>query len=118
MNGKFFSMENDIFKCGLSAYEFIVYAYLMMKSDRKTMTCYPSVAKIAADCNISISQVRKVTASLESKGLIAKEMRYRKTANDKNHQTSNLYHIEPLPTQYGGTPSVLNTRSISDKEGK
>ena len=97
MNGKFFTMQNDIFKCGLSVYAFIVYAYLVMKADRKTGTCYPSAAKIAADCNISISQVRKVTASLEEKGFITKEMRYRKTANDKNHQTSNLYHIEPLP---------------------
>ena len=118
MSEKFFKMDTDIFKFDLSAYEFVVYAYLVMKADRKTMTCYPSAAKIAADCNISISQVRKVTASLEDKGLITKEMRYRKTANDKNHQTSNLYHIEPLPTQYGVTPSVLNTHSLSDKEGK
>lgn len=65
----------------------ITAAYLVMKADRKTGTCYPSAAKIAADCNISISQVRKVTASLEEKGFITKEMRYRKTANDKNHQT-------------------------------
>ncbi len=36
MNGNFFTMQNDIFKCGLSAYEFIVYAYLVMKADRKT----------------------------------------------------------------------------------
>ena len=53
MNGNFFTMQNDIFKCGLSAYEFIVYAYLVMKADRKTGTCYPSAAKIAADCNIA-----------------------------------------------------------------
>ena len=118
MSGNFFKMDNDIFKSGLSAYEFIVYAYLVMKADRKTMTCYPSAAKIAADCNISVSQVRKVTASLEEKGFITKEMRYRKTANDKNHQTSNLYHIEPLPTQCGGTPSVLNTHPLYDKDGK
>lgn len=39
MNGNFFTMQNDIFKCGLSAYEFIVYAYLVMKADRKTGTC-------------------------------------------------------------------------------
>ena len=81
MNGNFFTMQNDIFKCGLSAYEFIVYAYLVMKADRKTGTA----AKIAVDCNICISQVRKVTASLEEKGFITKERRYRKTANDKNH---------------------------------
>ena len=43
------------------------------ESDAKTGTCYPSAAKIAADCNISISQVRKVTASLEEKGFITKK---------------------------------------------
>ncbi|MDY3304356.1 MAG: helix-turn-helix domain-containing protein [Clostridia bacterium] len=118
MSGNFFTMENAIFNCGLSPYEFMVYSYLCMKADRKTKTCYPAAAKISADCNISISQVRKVTASLEEKGFITKEMRYRKTNNGKNHQTSNLYHIEPLPIQYGGTPSILNTHSLSDKEGK
>ena len=118
MNGKFFTMQNDIFRCGLSAYEFMIYTYLVMKADRKTKTCYPAAAKIWAEGNRSIAQVRKVTASLEEKGFITKEMRYRKTNNGKNHQTSNLYHIEPLPTQYGGTPSILNTHSLSDKEGK
>ena len=73
MNGNFFTMQNDIFKCGLSAYEFIVYAYLVMKADRKTGTCYPSAAKIAADCNISISQVRKVTASWKKRDLSQKK---------------------------------------------
>lgn len=90
-------MNNDIFKLGLSAYEFTVYAYLVMKADRATMTCYPTAGKIAEDCNISKSQVRKVTASLADKGLIRKEMRYRDTANGKKHQTSSIYHIEALP---------------------
>ena len=118
MSEKFFKMDNDIFKCGLSAYEFMVYSYLVMKADRKTMTCFPSVAKICVDCNISESQVRKVTAELENKGLISKETRYRKTNNGRNHQTSNLYHIHPLPTQYGGSASLLNTHSLSIMEGK
>ena len=118
MRGKFFKMDNDIFKCGLNAYEFIVYSYLVMKSDREAMMCYPTVGKIANECGISKSQVHKVTASLEEKGLIKKEMRYRTTINGKKHQTSSLYHIEPLPIQYGGSASVLNTHSLSDKEGK
>ena len=118
MRGNFFKMDNDIFKCGLDAYEFMVYSYLVMKADREKMTCYPTVSKIAMDCRISKSQVHKVTASLEDKGLITKEMRYKNTRNGKKHQTSSLYHIEPLPTQYGGTPSVLNTHSLFDKEGK
>ena len=118
MSGNFFKMNNDIFKCGLDAYEFIVYSYLVMKSDRETMTCYPTAGKIALDCGISKSQVRKVTASLEKKRLIAKEMLYKDTINGKKHQTSSLYHIEPLPIQYGGSASVLNTHSLSDKEWK
>lgn len=97
MKGNFFKMHNDIFKCGLDAYEFLVYSYLVMKADREKMTCYPTVCKIADDCNISQSQVRKVTASLEKKGLINKEMRYKTTKNGKKHQTSSLYHIEALP---------------------
>lgn len=118
MSEKFFKMENDIFKCGLSPYEFTVYSYLVMKADRKTMTCFPSVSKIVEECNISESQVRKITAALENKGLISKETRYRKTNNGKNHQTSNLYHIHPLPTQCGGSAYLLNTHSLYDIEGK
>ena len=67
MSGNFFKMENDIFKCGLDVYEFVVYSYLVMKADRVEMTCYPTVGKIATDCGISKSQVHKVTASLEKK---------------------------------------------------
>lgn len=118
MRGNFFKMDNDIFRCGLTAYEFMVYSYLVMKADRKTMTCYPAVTTIADECNMSVSQVRKVTASLEDKKLISKESRYRKTNNGKNHQTSNLYYIEALPTQYGGTPSILNPHSLSNIERK
>ena len=70
MSGNFFKMDNDIFKCGLNAYEFMVYSYLVMKADRTKMTCYPTVSKIALDCGISKSQVHKVTASLEGKGFI------------------------------------------------
>ena len=59
MSGNFFKMDNDIFKCGLNAYEFMVYSYLVMKADRVKMTCYPTVSKIALDCGISKSQVRQ-----------------------------------------------------------
>ena len=83
MRGNFFKMDNDIFKCGLNAYEFLVYSYLVMKADREKMTCFPTVSKIAMDCGISKSQVHKVTASLEDKGLITKEMRYKDTINGK-----------------------------------
>lgn len=97
MSGNFFKMDNDIFKCGLNAYEFMVYSYLVMKADRVKMTCYPTVSKIALDCGISKSQVHKVTASLEEKHLIKKLERYKDTKNGKKHQISSVYYIEALP---------------------
>ena len=39
-------MNNDIFKSGIDAYEFMVYSYLVMKADREEMTCYPTAGKI------------------------------------------------------------------------
>ena len=94
-----------------------MYSYLMMKADRKTMNCYPTVGTIASACNMSKAQVHKVTASLEEKGLITKIKRYKNTQNGKKHQTSNIYVIEPLPTQYRGSASIIDTHSLSDKEG-
>lgn len=118
MKGKFFTLKNDIFDCDLDTYEFKIYAYLCMRADRETNTCFPTAARIATDCNISESQVRKVTGSLERKGFISKENRFFKTIKGKNHQTSNLYHIEPLPAQSKDTPSISDTHSLSDIEGK
>ncbi len=107
MNGKFFMLKNEIFECDLDVYEFKVYAYLCMRADRKTGTCFPSAARIAAECRISESQVRKVTASLERKGLISKEKRFHSTVRGKAFQASNLYRIEPLPLCHADTPSVI-----------
>lgn len=90
-------MNNNIFNCGLNAYEFLVYSYLVMKADREKQMCYPSVCKIASDCGISKSQVHKVTASLEEKHLIKKLERYKDTKNGKKHQISSVYYIEALP---------------------
>lgn len=109
-------LENKIFQCNLDVYEFKVYAYLCMRADRKTMTCFPSAQRIALDCNISESQVRKVTSSLEKKGFISKQRRYLKTLQGKNHQTSNLYHTEPLPACCEDTPSISDRHPLSDIE--
>lgn len=117
MTGNFFMLENSIFQCDLSVYEFKIYAYLCMRADRKN-TCYPTASKIALDCGISESQVRRVTASLERKGFISKETQYRKTNKGKNHQTSNLYHIEPVPVRCDDSACLSDRHSLSDIEGK
>ena len=117
MSGKFFILKNEIFECELDVYEFKVYAYLCMRADRITGTCFPSAARIAAECRISESQVRKVTASLESKGFISKEKRFHKTVRGKNYQASNLYRIEPLPLCRTDTPSVIERGLQLDMAG-
>ena len=73
MNGKFFMLENSIFNFDLDVYEFKVYAYLCMRADMKTRSCFPSAGKIAVECGISESKVRRVIASLEKKGFISKK---------------------------------------------
>lgn len=103
MNGNFFMLENKIFKYELDVYEFKVYAYLCMRANRKTMTCFPFASKIVAECNVSESKVRRVISSLEAKGFISKKERFLKSTRGKNHQTSNLYHIEELPVCWADT---------------
>lgn len=110
-------LENKIFQYDLDVYEFKVYAYLCMRADRKTMTCFPSAPKIAAECNISESKVRRVTASLEKKGFISKRRRFLKSTKGKNHQTSNLYHIEALPVCNTAPHSFTESTPLYDREG-
>lgn len=102
MKGNFFMLENRIFKADLDVYEFKVYAYLCMRADKKTMSCFPSAVKIAEECGISESKVRKVTASLADKGFIAKRERFLHSIRGKNQQTSNIYYIEPMPVRDNG----------------
>ncbi len=117
MNGNFFMLENKIFSCDLDVYEFKVYAYLCMRADRKTMTCFPSAPCIAAECNISESKVRRVTATLEKKGFITKRKRFLHSIRGKNHQTSNLYHIEELPVCRADTAVPAESDPLYGKEG-
>ena len=116
MNGKFFMLENSIFNFDLDVYEFKIYAYLCMRADIKTKNCFPSACKIADECAISESKVRRVIASLEKKGFVSKRERFLKSSRGRNHQTSNLYHIEELPVCGTGTsvPSACNPLYIRE----
>ena len=71
MNGNFFILENSIFNYDLDVYEFKIYAYLCMRADIKTKNCFPSACKIADECAISESKVRRVIASLEKKVFVS-----------------------------------------------
>ncbi len=116
MNGNFFILENSIFNYDLDVYEFKIYAYLCMRADIKTKNCFPSACKIADECAISESKVRRVIASLEKKGFVSKRERFLKSSRGRNHQTSNLYHIEELPVCGTGTsvPSACNPLYIRE----
>lgn len=82
-------VDMDFFKRpGLSVYEKIVYTLLCGFSDADGAS-FPSAEKLAALAGCSARQVQRATASLEQRGLIAKQARY----NDRGEQMSNLYHL-------------------------
>ena len=93
-----FYLTNDIFKMDIPPYEFKVYTYLVMRADRQTNKCFPSVQTIANDCGISESRVRRAMLFLEENHLIDVKPQFKKLSNGKVRQSSNLYTILPLPT--------------------
>lgn len=92
MNGNFFILENSIFNYDLDVYEFKIYAYLCMRADIKTKNCFPSACKIADECAISRSKVRRVIASLEKKGLFQKGTLFEKLKGQKSSDKQSVPH--------------------------
>jgi DNA-binding MarR family transcriptional regulator len=50
--------------------------------------CWPSLGKLAEECGMSQSQVRKCVAKLEKLGMVRRQMQMRTYG-----QTSNMYHL-------------------------
>ena len=76
-----------------------VYAALRMRADSDTMECWPSIQRIADDCGMSVSTVRRARAALRDGGWI--DWRERKTAAG---QSSHVYRV------YGsGRPPATET---------
>lgn len=73
----------------LTAKAVLVFQNLISHMNYRTMECWPSLKKIAAECRLSVSSVQRGLRELLSAGLIRKKSRFR----DNRSQTSNLYII-------------------------
>lgn len=73
----------------ITAKAVLVFQNLISHMNYRTMECWPSLKKIAAECKMSVSSVQRGLRELLSAGLITKKSRFR----DNRSQTSNLYVI-------------------------
>ena len=84
----YFYLPNEIFREGLTPYEFIVYAFLISARDKVKDQSYWSVANIAKNCCMCKNTCRKALHSLEDKGYVDIASRY-----FEHVQQSNLYTV-------------------------
>lgn len=84
----YFYLPNEIFREGLTPYEFVVYAFLISARDPRKDLSYWSIKNIAENCGMCKNTCRKVLHSLESKGYVDISSRY------LDHvQQTNLYTV-------------------------
>ena len=95
----FYLMNNRVFDFGLKAIPFYVYSYLVSCAGSRR-SCFPAVRTIAAKCQCSESSVRAAIKELNRLGLVRTEAVYRENRYGIRQQTSNTYHIPPLPAYY------------------
>ena len=93
---RFYQMTNAIFCYDLTPVEFVVYSYLVCCAGQKEK-CWPSVHKIAVNCNCSENTARKAVASLTEKRFIRKTTTYEDWQGGRSRQTNNTYYILDLP---------------------
>ena len=94
---RYFVVDNELFRAGHTAKmkpgALSVYLALVMHADYHEMTCYPSLAKLAALCGTSKSTVGRHIKRLKELGYIEIE----KSFLDNGSQTSNLIYILEYP---------------------
>ena len=93
---RFYQMSNAIFYYDLTPTEFMVYSYLVCVAGQKGV-CWPSIGKIAVNCNCSENTVRKAIASLVKKRFIRRVATYEDWIEGHSRQTNNTYYILDLP---------------------
>lgn len=79
---------NLVYKSDLSKRAMLVILYLINRAD-SNMTCFPSVTRIAQDCNISPRTVQRAINDLIYAGFLKRESRFHK----KGGQRSNYFTI-------------------------
>ena len=98
-NEPFFQASTRLFDYGLTPIQFCVYCYLTSCAGSRG-SCFPAVRTIAAHCHCSESSVRAAIKELNRIGLVRTETVYRENRYGIRQQTSNTYHIPPLPAYY------------------
>ncbi len=93
---RFYQMSNAIFHYDLTPVEFMVYNYLVSCAGQKDM-CWPSVHRIAVNCNCSENTARKAIAALVKKRFIRKVATYEDWIDGHSRQANNTYYILDLP---------------------
>ena len=110
--GRFFQVDERVFDYGLTPFQFAVYCYLVSCAGSRG-SCYPAMRTIAKKCSCSESTARDAIKTLAALGLISKEYGYRENRYGVRQQTSNLYHIKPIPLYYEkGEPRYDRDREL------
>ncbi len=105
LKGNFYQMSNAIFCYDLTPTEFTVYSYLVRCAGEKEI-CWPSIHKIAVNCNCSENTARKGVASLARQGFIRKVATYEDWQGGHSRQTNNTYYILDLPPIHSTAPTA------------
>ena len=101
----FYQMSNAIFFYDLTPTEFMVYSYLVCCAGKKDLR-WPSVHRIAVNCNGSENTVRKAIASLVKKRFIRRVATYEDGEDGHSRQTNNTYYILNLPPVQSATATA------------
>ena len=102
---RFYQMSNAIFHYDLTPTEFMVYNYLVSCAGQKDV-CWPSIGRIALNCNCSENTVRKAIDALVKKRFIRRVATYEDWQDGRSRQTNNTYYILDLPQVQSATVSA------------
>ncbi len=102
---RFYQMSNAIFRYDLTPMEFMVYNYLVSCAGQKDM-CWPSMHRIAVNCNCSENTIRKAIDALVKKRFIRRVATYEDWEDGHSRQTNNTYYILDLSPVQSATATA------------
>ena len=109
-----FYATTQIFEQNLSASAKLVLTYLSRVANREGV-CFPSITRIAQNCNCCQNTVRKAITELYRAGLLNKEYTFSATRNGHIRQSANRYTLTFPPAKNEGSPlQQLNPPPAAD----
>ena len=118
MTVPYFQVPNDVFEIGLNKHEILVYTYLARCSNQGSHA-FPSYNTIAKKCSMSRRTAISSIQSLEEKGLLTKQQRFRDYGSTREHN-SNIYILkhELSGTDKGGAPNSSHDARNSPRDAQ